>query len=348
MNKRDNNLDLLRIVAAIMVIVQHVLAIYIHRLDNNLDGYYETANIYFSMSVYAVPIFVMLSGAFLLSDSQNSNCVYFYRKMRNKIIKPTILWSILYVLFVELKNYIAFHSGVEVDFYQPIKNLLNGRPYYHLWYLFMIIGLYAVTPILIMIKDEISQKNFYILGIVLLVLGVIIDFTSDLYWVLWFTEYLGYFILGYTLKQKYAEVNINRHILGQVGIIIICSISMYTLSIFLKNQHVENSLLFYGNLSIFNIVGSISIFIMFLKIHNINIRFYFISKYTFTIYLVHHGIIDILGIIQEKITLEKFNPIWYVPIMTMVTLILSFIFSIISYKIKNFKSRVIISRGEEI
>ena len=117
MNKRDNNLDLLRIVAAIMVIVQHVLAIYIHRVDNNLDGYYETANIYFSMSVYAVPIFVMLSGAFLLSDSQNSNCVYFYRKMRNKIIKPTILWSILYVLFVELKNYIAFHSGVEVDFY---------------------------------------------------------------------------------------------------------------------------------------------------------------------------------------------------------------------------------------
>ena len=30
MSKRDNNLDLLRIVAAIMVIVQHVLAIYIY------------------------------------------------------------------------------------------------------------------------------------------------------------------------------------------------------------------------------------------------------------------------------------------------------------------------------
>ena len=115
--KRDNNLDLLRIIAAIMVIVQHVLAIYIYRLDNNLDGYYETANIYFSMSVYAVPIFVMLSGAFLLSDPQNSNYIYFYKKMRKKIIKPTIIWSILYVLFVELKNYIAFHSGVEVEFY---------------------------------------------------------------------------------------------------------------------------------------------------------------------------------------------------------------------------------------
>lgn len=322
MNKRDNNLDLLRIVAAIMVIVQHVSAIYIHRLDNNLDGYYQTANIYFSISVYAVPIFVMLSGAFLLSNSQNSDYVYFYRKMRRKIIKPTIIWSLLYVLFVQLKNYIAFRSGVEVDFYQSIKNLLNGRPYYHLWYLFMIIGLYAVTPVLIMIKDEISQKKFHILGISLLVLGVIINFTSDLYWVLWFTEYLGYFILGYTLKQKYEEVKVNRHILSKVGIIIICSISMYILSIFLKNQHAENSLLFYSNLSIFNIVGSISIFIMFLKMNNINIRFYSISKYTFTIYLVHHGIIDILGIIQEKITLEKFNPIWYVPIMTMVTLIL--------------------------
>lgn len=221
MNKRDNNLDLLRIVAAIMVIVQHVSAIYIHRLDNNLDGYYETANIYFSISVYAVPIFVMLSGAFLLSNSQNSDYVYFYRKIRRKIIKPTIIWSLLYVLFVQLKNYIAFRSDVEVDFYQPIKNLLNGRPYYHLWYLFMIIGLYAVTPVLIMIKDEISQKKFHILGISLLVLGVIIN-------------------------------------------------------------------------------------------------------------------------------LEKFNPIWYVPIMTMVTLILSLIFSIIFYKIKNLKSREIISRGEKI
>ena len=83
MNKRDNNLDLLRIVAAIMVIVQHVLAIYIHRLDNNLDGYYETANIYFSMSVYAVPIFVMLSGAFLLSDPQNSNYIVEFLRNNN-------------------------------------------------------------------------------------------------------------------------------------------------------------------------------------------------------------------------------------------------------------------------
>ena len=33
--------------------------------------------------------------------------IYFYKKMRKKIIKPTIIWSILYVLFVELKNYIA-------------------------------------------------------------------------------------------------------------------------------------------------------------------------------------------------------------------------------------------------
>lgn len=58
---------------------------------------------------------------------------------------------------------------------------MNPEISINLWYLFMIIGLYAVTPVLIMIKDEISQKKFHILGISLLVLGVIINFTSDLY-----------------------------------------------------------------------------------------------------------------------------------------------------------------------
>ena len=63
---RENNLDILRVIAAIMVIIQHVLAIYIFRTRDNLPGYTTTANLFMSVSVFAVPIFVMLSGAFLL------------------------------------------------------------------------------------------------------------------------------------------------------------------------------------------------------------------------------------------------------------------------------------------
>lgn len=341
MEKRDNNMDFLRILAAFMVICQHVLAVYIHRVDNNLEGYYEIASIFMSISVYAVPIFVMISGAFLLSDSDNKNYEYFYKKMVNKIIIPTIIWSMIYIIYTIIKNYIAYGKAIDKVIYGPIINLLQGKPYTHLWYLYMIIGLYLITPILIRIKNEIDEDKFNKLAIIFMIIGVVINLTCKLYWILWFTEYIGYFILGYTLRNKYKKCKGNFKV--NVVVIISCSIIMFLSNIYLNKHSYDNNLYFFGNLSMFNIIGSIALFNLFLKIRNFKREFYNISKYSFTIYLIHQGIIDILGIIKEKIILTKFNPLWFVPVMSIIVFLLSYIFSYCISRIETLKTNKIVN-----
>ena len=341
MEKRDNNMDFLRILATSMVICQHVLAIYIHRLDNNLKGYYEVASIFMSISVYAVPIFVMLSGSFLLSDLSNYDYGYFYKKTAYKIIKPTIIWSLLYVMYTSLKNYIAYGKVINKVIYNPIINLLQGKPYTHLWYLYMIIGLYLITPILIRIKNEIGEDKFNKLGVIFIIIGVIINLTCKLYWILWFTEYIGYFILGYTLRSKREKFKGNFKI--NIVVIISCSIIMFLLNIYLNKHSYNNVLYFYGNLSVFNIIGSIALFNLFLKIRTFKREFYNISKYSFTIYLIHQGIIDFLGIIKEKIILTKLNPLHFITLITIVVFLLSYVFLYCICRIKVLKINKIIN-----
>ena len=205
----------------------------------------------------------------------------------------------------------------------------------------MIIGLYLITPILLRIKNEIGEEKFNKLGIAFMIIGVVINLTCELYWILWFTEYIGYFILGYTLRGKCIKYKGNYG--ANIVVIISCSIIMFLLNIYLNKHSYNNVLYFYRNLSVFNIIGSMSLFKLFLKIRNFKREFYNISKYSFTIYLIHQGIIDFLGIIKEKIILTKFNPLWFIPLMSIVVFLLSYIFSYCIYRIKILKRNRIIN-----
>lgn len=333
---RENNLDILRIIAAIMVIIQHVLAIYIFRTRDNLPGYATTANLFMSLSVFAVPIFVMLSGAFLLDDNKNKHYYKFYKKTINRIIIPMIIWSLLYFLYTMLKTLIAFKSGQDVSFSEPVINLINGRPYYHIWYLYMVTGLYIIVPILIRLKEDIGEVKFFYVGIVSLLLGIVIYFTCNLFWILWFTEYLGYFILGYSIRKIYEKIYIKPIL--PILITLSCSILIFIL----KEKNILSKYLdVYRNLTPLVIIGSIAIYIAFLNMKRIKLNCNALVANCFNIYLIHHGLLDVLGIIQGKITVRKLNPILYIPIMTIIVFILSYLISLIINKsIKLISNRV--------
>ena len=39
-------------------------------------------------------------------------------------------------------------------------NWLKGVPFYHLWYMYMLVGLYLFAPVLILLKHQIGDKFF--------------------------------------------------------------------------------------------------------------------------------------------------------------------------------------------
>lgn len=102
---REANYDLLRIICTLAVIAIHVSMIYKGAItDNEVFGecyqnHMWTTIVYDTFSRFAVPCFVMLTGAFVLADEKNVNYKYFYKKAFKSIGIQTIVFSFLYFLY---------------------------------------------------------------------------------------------------------------------------------------------------------------------------------------------------------------------------------------------------------
>ncbi len=326
MAMREKNLDLLRVIATIMVVLNHVATSFVTSNTNNPDISFTIGNLFNSTSRTAVPIFVMLSGAFILDDDRNKEYRYFYKKVYRKILIPLIIWSIAYFTYsmiYEVAKELNHEEGV--SYTSPLLNWLNGQPYYHLWYMYMILGLYLISPLLIRLREDIGEKMTLKLGVILIPVGMIITYTSDLFWIISFVKYLGYFILGYSLR-KYYSINKTKLLPFLVGTIASASLVFAGTEIIVRLKiHSIDPLIFYGNLSPFVISGAICMYIVFLNLKRVQARISYLADYTFYIYVLHAGILNVIDVIFIKaLNYIPSNPSWYIPVKTLVVLILSY------------------------
>jgi len=130
----NTGLDFCRIVACFMVVVLHIASAGATQLDDN----WMSSNIYNSLVRSCVPLFLMLSGALLLNRSEGA--VRFYQKRFVRILPPLLFWSVFYALWRAEMG--VGHGSV----WQAALAMLQGPVYYHLWYLYAIIGIYLFMP----------------------------------------------------------------------------------------------------------------------------------------------------------------------------------------------------------
>lgn len=89
-------LDNSRIIATFAVVFLHVAGFF---LNAGMDSqYWWFGNIFSSFSKWCIPVFVMISGALLLSPDKTESMETFYRKRVSKIFIPILFWSMLYSL----------------------------------------------------------------------------------------------------------------------------------------------------------------------------------------------------------------------------------------------------------
>jgi surface polysaccharide O-acyltransferase-like enzyme len=84
----------------------------------------------------------MLSGALLLDPARNENHLDFLRRLLKRIGVPLIVWSVIYYCF---SKFITNSSFSLLEF---LSGLINGNIYFHLAFLYYLIGLYILYPIL--------------------------------------------------------------------------------------------------------------------------------------------------------------------------------------------------------
>jgi surface polysaccharide O-acyltransferase-like enzyme len=323
MDNRNYSIDTLRSIAGILVVILHISAYYVNTgmTENNFGLNFQIANILDSFSRICVPLFVMISGRFLLEKKDEAG--KFYRKRLGIILIPMLFWSVIYSVYTLLGFYVI--KG-ELRIMPIILSFVQGTPYYHLWYLFMLIGLYAATPFIRKVLANKSNTQLIVIASVLFVISMLLDFSEQLLkittpFIFWFIKYISYFILGYVLANI-RKVN-TILLIATYGIA-----SMLTCFSTIITSSAYHNLLFYSYLSPTVFIAAISFYKIFLQItikENILSK---ISNLIFGIYLIHVGILNILTIIFEKKMILN-NIIIEFPLKFVLTLGISYILAYI-------------------
>ncbi|WP_054743253.1 acyltransferase [Cellulosilyticum ruminicola] len=343
MNTREKNLDLLRVFAAFLVVMLHTSVRSVTTNIRLCNLNFTIANLFNAATRVAVPTFVLLSGTFLLGNPKNKDFPSFYKKTFYKIVLPTFITSLIYMYYVDVLNYgqaLISHARLS----EPIRLnpllIFKGPCFYHLWYMYMLIGLYMVVPLLIRLKERVGMKNFMIIGCIFLAIDMAIIFYNEHFWPIRFVNYIGYLILGYCLHYYFS--NCKKH-----SIFIIIAIGCYLLNAlateFIVRQGyfetTEKKLILYGHLTPFVLISTICLFIYFMSLPSKDSKLLIFAPHTFNIYLVHAGILVIFDQLIHNILKFSIPVIIYIPIMSIVIFLLSYemskLINFVTQKLKN-------------
>jgi surface polysaccharide O-acyltransferase-like enzyme len=286
----------LRVLATFSVIFLHVTAgiLYQYGSISNLDWW--TGNIYDSSVRFCVPIFLMISGALILSKTYESTREYLKKRVL-RILFPFLFWSIIYIardLFLKF-NYGEYLSFIEILKFIFIK--LKSGASFHLWYIYLIIGLYLFFPIIgKWIHNSNKHEIKYFLGIWSLTVFAHLPFVKNFIpniEISYFSGYIGLPVLGYYLSKTTFNFNEKKavYILSVLTGVLITIFGTY----FATKQRGSFYSEFYDYLTPNVILVSIGIFLLFKDFVKFNSKIIlFFSKYSYGTYLIHILVLWIL------------------------------------------------------
>lgn len=162
--KRYYWMDLTRIIACFAVILIHVAA----------GGREMTNQIIGVICHVAVPLFVMISGANFLDDRRTVTISKMFKKYILPMFASFITWSFLYAIYT---SWIAYEKMSFSFVKTVIINTVNGH--YHMWYIWMTIGMYMMVPFLKKIVENSNQRElwyFIVVAFIYLTLRYIVQF----------------------------------------------------------------------------------------------------------------------------------------------------------------------------
>lgn len=165
-SSRRWSLDATRILAVIGVVAIHIFGAMV--TDPSIHGSpsWWTAVAIDIGFIWVVPVFVMISGALILDPRQFARgTTSFYRRRLLRLAPALVFWAIFYFVVVR-----TMMSGSPITTDAIASFLLDGRPYTHLYFLWLIVGLYAVAPVLYaFLRDGGQRRTVLFVGVVLAV-----------------------------------------------------------------------------------------------------------------------------------------------------------------------------------
>ena len=282
MNKREYAFDILRTISMLMVIMIHVSNVY-SRSFGIIGNHYFIISLFFNtICRISVPIFLMISGALLLDREYQKDK---YLKRIIKFLLLIIIWDIIYLIWEYLYLGITYNNLYRLLF-EPLRA--------HLWFLYTILLLYIIQPLLRYLLNKTNKT----IKIVLLIVWLLFSSGSMISHILaeYFTffSYMGFFIIGKYLYNFSKENDLKKYNKQLVLLMII----LYTVSIILNYKSSIKYNMFY-NLYFayrtpFIMFSSIAFFLLIINSNlKTNKLVILLSDLSLGVYLIHGIFLDI-------------------------------------------------------
>lgn len=233
-------LDVVRLVAMFTVVCCHSTDPFNFCPDSSVGNIGEIklwGAVYGALLRPCVPLFVMLTGALLLPVSTPDTAA-FYRKRIGRVFFPFVLWGLLYNLFPWFLGLLGFAPDTLLTFFpysgddatqqslavsmKWISEIpLNFAPVpVHLWYIYLLIGLYLYMPVFSAWVEQASEKAklwFLVAWGVTTLLPYYFQYVSPYIWgscswnqfhaLYYFAGFNGYLLLGHYLRRHIAPLS---------------------------------------------------------------------------------------------------------------------------------------------
>jgi len=98
-------------------------------------------------------LFVMISGLLLLAHNKEESAVSFFRKRFLRIVVPFLAWGTVY-FFWKTHAVTSFSTILQLA-----KEFITGPVYYHLWFIYTIMGIYLAVPVFRVYVKYASRAN---------------------------------------------------------------------------------------------------------------------------------------------------------------------------------------------
>lgn len=325
----NRSLDLIKTVAIITVLMTHISASFVIKYPSSSPEFIW-GNIVDSLSRIGVPLFLMVSGSLFLDENKPFNVKVFFKKHLLVMAVLLVFWSLIYGLF--------YHAIGGVGVWDYILNF-SGTLYPHIWYMYMIIGLYLIVPILrLFVKRENKRYILYFIFLSILcsyipsflnlfknLLGFsIAQYTPRLFlnFVSGYTTYflLGWYLTNVEIKEKTRKALVAAGALSLVLMIVLTQV--------FESSIPESYNYTYDNLSLLPLLYSIGAFTLLYRKENSGREGRFcrtVSRYTFGIYMLHIMILELFMVYLLPYSSSSFlSPIIYMALLFVVLAPLSF------------------------
>lgn len=144
--ERIEELDVLRGLAFLAVVYQHVIGAFINKPDLPYQDAVMLGMI-FNLLKFAVPAFVMITGITLLYNYyEKIHYPSFLLKRTKEIFIPYLCWTVIYFLYAHRYVDISVNVHWMKEFAREIFTPTIG---YHLWYIVMIFQFYIFYPLIL-------------------------------------------------------------------------------------------------------------------------------------------------------------------------------------------------------